>query len=230
MGVKKKKEDSTKLVSKILIVGVCLLFVGLMVLSGMGSSWLTIFTSVKAGDTVVIDYTLFDAGGKPIVTTDKATYDRAVAQESGVFGSNQITIAANQTIEKPIYSIPVYPSSGGKIQQLALFSSEYNAISSGIVGMKANDQKRIPISSNISMIQLLSAEQLGTMKIDMNNISLGDNFYGLVQTNTEEFANNTTANSFLRIGEVANKSQDGIEVDFSYSVAEVRVVSINKER
>ena len=31
MGVKKKKEDSTKLVSKILIVGVCLLFVGLMV-------------------------------------------------------------------------------------------------------------------------------------------------------------------------------------------------------
>ena len=65
------------------------------------------------------------------------------------------------------------------------------------------------------MIQLLSAEQLGTMKIDMNNISLGDNFYGLVQTNTEEFANNTTANSFLRIGEVANKSQDGIEVDFS---------------
>ena len=71
MGVKKKKEDSTKLVSKILIVGVCLLFVGLMVLSGMGSSWLTIFTSVKAGDTVVIDYTLFDAGGKPIVTTDK---------------------------------------------------------------------------------------------------------------------------------------------------------------
>ena len=153
-----------------------------------------------------------------------------MTQGSGVFGSGQITIAANQTIEKPIYSIPVYPSSGGKIQQLALFSSEYNAISSGIVGMKANDQKRIPISSNISMIQLLSAEQLGTMKIDMNNISLGDNFYGLVQTNTEEFANNTTANSFLRIGEVANKSQDGIEVDFSYSVAEVRVVSINKER
>jgi predicted histidine transporter YuiF (NhaC family) len=42
MGVKKKKEESTKLVSKILIVGVCVLFVGLMILSGMGTSWLTI--------------------------------------------------------------------------------------------------------------------------------------------------------------------------------------------
>ena len=228
MGAKKKKEDSTKLVSKILIVGVCVLFVGLMILSGMGTGWLTVFTSVKSGDTVVIDYTLFDAAGKPIVTTDKSTYDQALAQGSGVFGSNQITIAANKTIEKPIYSIPIYPSNGGKVQQLALFSSEYNAVSSGIIGMKANEQKRIPISSNISMTQFLSAEQLGTMKIDLNNISLGDNFYGLVQANTEEFANNTTANSFLRIGEVANKSRDGIEVDFSYPMANVRVVSINK--
>jgi hypothetical protein len=228
MGVKKKKEESTKLVSKIFIVCVCVLFVGLMILSGMGTSWLSVFNSVKAGDTVVIDYTLFDAAGKPVVTSDKSTYDKGVAQGSGVFGSNQITIAANKTIEKPIYTIPIYPSSGGKVQQLALFSSEYNAISSGIVGMKVNEQKKIPISSNISMLQSLSVEQLGTMKIDLNNISLGDNFYGLVQANTEEFANNTTANSYLRIGEVAKKSQEGIEVDFSYPAADVRVVSINK--
>jgi hypothetical protein len=227
MGTKKKKEETTKLVSKILIVCVCVLFVGLMILSGMGTSWLTIFTSVKAGDTVVIDYTLFDAAGKPIVTTEKSTYDQAVAQGSGVFGSKQITITANQTMEKPIYSIMVYPSNGGKVQQLALFSSEYNALSSGIIGMRVNEQKRIPISSNIPMTYDWSAERLALNKINLSDITIGDSFFMGVSDNPEGAANNTSANSYLRIGEVANKSPEGVVVDFSYPVIDVRVVSLN---
>jgi len=229
MGVKKKKEESTKLVSKILIVCVCLLFVGLMILSGMGTGWLTIFSSVKAGDTVVIDYTLIDAAGKPIVTTEKTIYDQAVAQGSGIFGSKQITIAANQTMEKPIYSIPVYPSNGGKVQQLALFSSEYNALSSGIVGMRVNEQKRIAISPNTSMTYDWSAERLALNKINLSEITVGDSFFMGVSDNPDAAANNTTASTFLRIGEVANKSPEGIVVDFSFPVIDVRVVTINKQ-
>jgi hypothetical protein len=229
MGTKKKKEETTKLVSKILIVCVCVLFVGLMILSGMGTSWLTIFTSVKSGDTVVIDYTLFDAAGKPIVTTEKSTYDQAVAQGSGVFGSKQITITANQTMEKPIYSIMVYPSNGGKVQQLALFSSEYNALSSGIIGMRVNEQKRIPISSNIPMTYDWSAERLALNKINLSDITIGDSFFMGVSDNPEGAANNTSANSYLRIGEVANKSSEGVVVDFSFPVIDVRVVTINKQ-
>jgi hypothetical protein len=229
MGTKKKKEETTKLVSKILIVCVCVLFVGLMILSGMGTSWLTIFTSVKAGDTVVIDYTLFDAAGKPIVTTEKSTYDQAVAQDSGIFGSKQITLAANRTMEKPIYTIPVYPSNGGKVQQLALFSSEYNALSSGIIGMRVNEQKRIPISSNMSMTYDWSAERLALNKINLSDITVGDSFFMGVSDNPEAAANNTSANSYLRIGEVAYKSTEGVVVDFSFPVIDVRVVTINKQ-
>lgn len=229
MGTKKKKEETTKLVSKILIVCVCVLFVGLMILSGMGSSWLTIFTSVKAGDTVVIDYTLFDAAGKPIVTTEQSTYAQAVAQGSGIFGSKQITITANQTMEKPIYSIPAYPSNGGKVQQIALFSSEYNALSSGIIGMRVNEQKRIPISSDVPMTYDWSAERLALNKINLSDITIGDSFFMGVSDNPEAAANITSANSYLRIGEVANKSPEGIVVDFSFPVIDVRVVSINKQ-
>jgi hypothetical protein len=229
MGVKKKKEETTKLVSKILIVCVCVLFVGLMILSGMGNSWLTIFTSVKAGDTVVIDYTLFDAAGKPIVTTEKTIYDQAVAQGSGIFGSKQFTIAANQTMEKPIYTIPVYPSNGGKVQQLALFSSEYNALSSGIIGMKVNEQKRIAISPNTSMTYDWSAERLALNKINLSEITVGDSFFMGVSDNPDAAASNTTSSTFLRIGEVANKSPEGIVVDFSFPVIDVRVVSINNQ-
>jgi len=229
MGVKKKKEESTKLVSKILIVCVCVLFVGLMILSGTGTGWLTIFSSVKSGDTVVIDYTLFDAAGKPIVTTEKSTYDQAVAQGSGIFGSKQITITANQTMEKPIYSILVYPSNGGKVQQLALFSSEYNALSSGIIGMRVNEQKRIAISPNTTMTYDWSAERLALNKINLSEITVGDSFFMGVSDNPEAAANNTTASAFLRIGEVTKKSPEGIVVNFSFPAIDVRVVTINKQ-
>jgi len=229
MGVKKKKEDSTKLVSKILIVCVCVLFVGLMILSGMGTGWLTIFTSVKSGDTVVIDYTLFDAAGKPIVTTEKSIYDQALAQGSGIFGSQQITIAANQTLAKPMYTIPVYPSNGGKVQQLALFSSEYDTVSSGIIGMRVNEQKRILISPDMPMTYDWSAERLALDKINLSDIRVGDSFFMGVSDNPEAAANNTSANTYLRIGEVANKSPEGVVVDFSYPVIDIRVITINKQ-
>jgi hypothetical protein len=228
MGEKKKKEESMKLAKKVLIVGACVLFVVLMIISGMGSGWLTMFTSAKPGDTVVIDYTLFDVAGKPLVTTEKSTYDKAVAQGSGIFGSKQITITANQTMEKPIYAISVYPSNGGKVQQLALFSSEYNAISLGIIGMKVNEQKRIAISSDMPMTYDWSAERLALNKINMSDITVGDSFFMGVTDNPEDVANTTSANTFLRVGDVTNKSRDGIVIDISYPMADVRVVSINK--
>jgi hypothetical protein len=230
MGEKKKKAESMKLAKKVLIVGACVLFVVLMIISGMGSGWLTLFTSVKTGDMVVIDYTLFDAAVVPIVTTEKSTYDKTVAQGRGVFGSKQITITANQTMEKPIYAIPVYPSNGGKVQQLALFSSEYNAVSSGIIGMRVNEQKRIAISTNVSMTYDWSAERLALNKINLSDITVGDSFFMGVSDNPEDAVNNTSVNTFLRVGEVANKSLDGIVVDFSYPVVDVKVVSINKRQ
>ncbi|MCK9590527.1 MAG: hypothetical protein M0Q91_00770 [Methanoregula sp.] len=227
MGEKKKKEDSMKTVKQVLVVGACVLFVVLMVISGMGSGWLTIFTSVKQGDSVVLDYTLFDAAGNPIVTSEKAAYDQALAQGREIFGSKQLTIVSNQTMEKPIYPVPVYASSGSSVKQLAIFPWEFDAISTGIVGMKVNEQKRITISSNMSMTQFMSTEDLATIKLDLNNVSIGDNFYGLVPENAEEYANNTTSNNYLRIGEVSDKAPEGIEVDFSYSAVDIRVISIN---
>jgi hypothetical protein len=122
----------------------------------------------------------------------------------------------------------VYPSNGAGVKQLAVFSSEYNAITSGIIGMKVNDQKRISIASNISMTQDWSVEQLAQNKINLTEISVGDNFFMGVSDNPEGVVNNTTATTFLRIGEVAAKSPEGIVVDFSYPSIDIRVLSINQ--
>lgn len=228
MGEKKKKESTMKMVNKVLIVSACVLFVVLMIISGMGSSWLTMFSVIKPGDTVVIDYTLYDAAGNPVITSEQTTYSQAVTQGRDIFATKQLTIISNQTMEKRIYAVQGYASTGSNIQQLAIFSPEYNAISSGIIGMKINEQKRIVFPSDVSMTNELSVEQLALSKLNLTDISVGDIFFMGVSDYSEENTNITTPKTYLRVGEVSAKSTDGVVVDLSYPNVDVRVVSINK--
>jgi hypothetical protein len=229
MGEKKKNEAWVKTVSKIFIVLACLLFVGLMILSGMGNQWITMFNSVKSGDTVVLDVTVYDATGKPIITSDQTVYNQVVAKGQDIFATKQLTVISNKSMDKSIFGVPGSASTGTGVQQLAIFSSEYNAISSGIVGMKVNEQKRIAIPSDIMMKNDLSVEQLALSKINLTDISIGDSFFMGVSDTTEKITNTTKATTFLRIADVVSKSPDGIVIDLNYPTIEVRVVSINKQ-
>jgi hypothetical protein len=229
MGEKKKSEAWVKTVSKIFIVLACLLFVGLMILSGMGNQWITMFNSVKSGDTVVLDVTVYDAAGKPIITSEQTVYNQAVAKGQDIFATKQLTVISNKTMEKSIFGVPGSASTGTGVQQLAIFSSEYNAISSGIVGMKVNEQKRIAIPSDNMMKNDLSVEQLALSKINVTDISVGDSFFMGVSDTTQQVTNTTKATTYLRVGDVVSKSPDGVVVDLNYPTYEVRVVSINKQ-
>jgi hypothetical protein len=229
MGEKKKNEAWVKTVSKIFIVAACLLFVGLMILSGMGNQWINMFNSVKSGDTVVLDLTVYDAAGKPIITSDQTVYNQAVANGQDIFATKQLTVISNKTMDKSIFGVPGSASTGAGVQQLAIFSSEYNAISSGIVGMKVNEQKRIAIPSDNMMKNDFSVEQLALSKINLTDISVGDSFFMGVSDTTQQVANTTKATTFLRIGDVVSKSPDGVVVDLNYPSIEVKVVSINKQ-
>ena len=226
MGVKKKNEAWVKLVSKIFIVAACLLFVGLMILSGMGNQWINMFNSVKSGDTVVLDLTVYDAAGKPIITSEQTVFNQAVANGQDIFATKQLTVISNKTMDKSIFGVPGSTSTGGSVQQLAIFSSEYNAISSGIVGMKVNEQKRIAIPTDNMMKNDLSVEQLALSKINLTDISVGDSFFMGVSDTTQQVTNTTKATTFLRVGDVVSKSPDGVVVDLNYPTIEVRVVSI----
>ncbi|DAC71586.1 MAG TPA: hypothetical protein DSN98_09625 [Thermoplasmata archaeon] len=229
MGEKKKNEAWVKTVSKIFIVLACLLFVGLMILSGMGNQWITMFNSVKSGDTVVLDVTVYDATGNPIITSDQTVYNQVVAKGQNIFATKQLTVISNKTMDKSIFGVPGSASTGTGVQQLAIFSSEYNAISSGIVGMKVNEQKRIAIPSDNMMKNDFSVEQLALSKINLTDISVGDSFFMGVADTTQQVTNTTKATTFLRIGDVVSKSPDGVVVDLNYPSIEVKVVSINKQ-
>ena len=228
MGEKKQKEKKVAQWKKIVVVGACVLFVVLMIVSGMGSSWISAFTVAKPGDVAVIDYTLYDAGGNPIVTTDQTLFKQVATQGKFVFFSKQISFTSNQSLARTIFPVQVYSTGSGWANQFALLKPEYDAMSSGIVGMKVNEQKRINIPSSASMTQLWSPELLKRNGVNLSDMNVGDIIPMGVGDNPEEMATNKSSITYMRIGEVSRITPQGAVVDFGYPSADIRVVSINK--
>jgi hypothetical protein len=227
MGEKKQKEKTIAQWKKIVVIGACVLFVVLMIVSGMGYGWISAFKVVKPGDVAVIDYTLYDAGENPIMTTDQQLFKQATSQGKSVLLSKQISLTANQSLAHPLFPVQVSSTSSGRLVQFALFKPEYDAMSSGIVGMKVNEQKRVTFFSNTTMTQLWSPEQLARNRVNISDINIGDILSMGVSDNPEEMATNTSALTYMRLGEVSMKTAQGVVVDFGYPAADLRIYSIN---
>ena len=229
MGEKKQKEKTIAQWKKIVVVGACVLFVVLMIVSGMGSGWISAFAIAKPGDVAVIDYTLYNAEGNPILTTDQNVYKQLATQGKSVLYSKQISLTTNQSLAHPLFPVQVsITGTSWASSQFALFKPEYDAMSSGIVGMKANEQKRINIPSSASMTQLWSPELLTRNGVNLSDMNVGDVLTMGVSDNPEEMAANTSSLTYMRVGSVSRITPQGAVVDFGYPSADIRVVSINK--
>jgi hypothetical protein len=225
MGEKKQKEAMKKRAMQVLVVGACVLFVVLMVLSGMGSHWLTLFTVVKPGDTVVVDYTFYDANGNPLLTTNQQTYTQLVSKEKNIIYSKQLSMVVGQNLTTSLYPVQIYTSGSWSTQKFAIFSMEYNAIDQAIVGMKTGDQKRIQLST-ASMSQEWSAAQLARNGVNMSDINQGDILAMGVSDNPEDTLANTSA-TYTRVAEITSKTADGVVADFGYPAVDISIYSIN---
>jgi FKBP-type peptidyl-prolyl cis-trans isomerase 2 len=226
MGEKKRKEAATKNWKKIVAVVAGVLFVILMIVSSMGYSWINSLAIAKPGDHVTLDYTLYDSSGSPIVTTNEQLFKNTVTKGGAMIYSKQISIAANQTYTDPVYPVDVYTVGTGWGNQFALFPREYTAISSGIIGMRANDQKTITLPADDSMTQFWTVDQLQRNNVNLSSIRVGDVLAMGVSNNPLEEQSNTTSLNF-RVAEITGKTDAGATVDFGYPRIDIKVVSIN---
>jgi hypothetical protein len=230
MGEKKKKEVSQKKWTKIGFIILAVLFVVVMIVSSMGSNWITGLAPVQPGDKVLFDYTIYDAAGNPLVTTNQQMYLQVAQSGKGIMYAKQLTLAANQSLNKGIFPVQVYIGStnNGTWDQFALLSPEYDAIAQGLVGMRVNDKKNVVFTANSSMTQLWSPDQLLRNNVNMSTLQVGDTLAMGVSDNPEGMAANTSTVTYIRIGEVSRISPAGVVVDFGYPRAEISVVSITK--
>jgi hypothetical protein len=228
MGDKKQKEARMKTVKQVLVVGACILFVVLMIISGMGSHWLTMFTVVKPGDIVVLDYTFYDANGNPVLTTNQQIYTQTSAKSRFVLYAKQLSMTAGQNLTKSVYPVSIYTSTSGWTQDFALFSTEYETINQALVGMRTGDQKHVLIPDS-SIARLWSAENLNKSGVKMSDLHIGDLLPMGVSDTPQELATNSTI-TYTRLGAVTNMTDDGIIVDSGYPAVDISIVSINANK
>jgi hypothetical protein len=225
MGDMKQKEAMIKRAKQVLVVGACVVFVVLMILSGMGSGWLSMFTVVKPGDKVVVDYTLYDINGNPVLTSNQQTYQKASTNGRNIIISKQLAIITGQNLTKSIYPVSIYSGSSGWTKEYALFSMEYDAINRALVGMKSGDQKRIRLP-NTSLAQEWSATQLTNNGVNIGDITRGDVLAMGVSDDPEGMATNANI-TYTRVGQVTSRTNESVIVDFGYPSADIGIVSIN---
>ncbi len=226
MGEKKRKEATVKTWYKVLAVLACVFVAGLMIVSSLGSSWITSLRVIQPGDPATVQVTINDVSGDPIVTSNGELYEQRIAAGKGIFYAKDMVITANQSSQSSLITLPVYSTTNGWSDTFALFSTEHDAISQALVGMKTNEQKVITIPDADMMTETWSAAQLTSQGINMTDIHVGDQL-SIAVSNTATLEKNATAAPYsVRVGEVTAKSSDGITINLGYPTISIKVLKI----
>ncbi|MCK9630084.1 MAG: hypothetical protein M0R30_00420 [Methanoregula sp.] len=230
MGKQKQKEAAQSKWKKVLFVIAAVLFVFIMVVSSMGMNWITGIAPIKAGDQVVIDYTLYDTAGNPFMTSNEQLYKQQITSGSGILYTQQLTLTANKSLNQAIYPVPVYiASNGGSMEGFALYNPEYNAISNAVVGMRTGEKKKVELTTGTTMSTIFSSDDLQRVNVNMSELQVGESLVMGVSETPNATASNTTEITYLRLGQVTRITSAGAVVDFGYPYAEITVSSSTKQ-
>jgi FKBP-type peptidyl-prolyl cis-trans isomerase 2 len=232
--MKEKKPTQTKggisRLNKILLVAIGLFFVGAMILSGMGTSWITGMKSAQPGDTATIDYTIKDSDGNVVITTSPSIFNATLKSGGMAFLTSRMSIGVNSTAAKEIIKVPVYHPQVGQLQ-FGLFSPEVDAISQGLTGMKKGEMKTVPLMSDPSFSRHMTVEEFQGIGGNYTNVRIGDPFLlAFVEQPIVNLDNTTNPDLYIsRIAYVTGKDPDGITVNFGYGRAEIILDQLNNK-
>jgi hypothetical protein len=226
MGEKKQKEAAQKKWKKVIFVIAAVLFVVVMVVSSMGTQWITGLAPIKAGDQVVIGYTLYDAMGTPFITSSQPLFKQTLENGQAIMYTKPLSLTANRTASQALFPIDIYvPTNGGSWEQFGLNNQEIDTLSNSVVGMRTGETKKVPFTYTESMSSLFSAEDLATVNLNMSSLAVGDSLTMGVSDNPNASITNSTANIYLRFGDVTRKTDNGVVVDFGYPYTEITIES-----
>jgi hypothetical protein len=220
------EEPGTALWKKVLFVSVGVLFVVLMVVSSMGTSWLNVFQTVKPGAVVVTDVTISDDQNRPVLTTSETVYTSASKGNRSVFLVSPFTVDAGLGFTDPVMTVPIIAPQSGV--NYTLFGEEYNAISMGVVGMHTGGTKTIPLDTNVTEERNYTAEEFDRLGGDFGNTSVGDEMVlSFVENPAALYDNTTTPTYALRTTHVVNMTDDSLVLSFSLASAELTVTRVS---
>lgn len=228
--MKKEKKPETFPWKKVFVIAVGVLFVFMMVLSAMGTSWLQSFRTVAANDTVAIDFTLNDALGQAVLTTDQNLYRTDTLRGRLVFLTGPLILRAGYVGNPAITGVDAvnyYLGGSDEIMRFGLLGQELDELDVSVLGMKTGEKKTISFTFSDPLTISMMDYEFAAMGGNFTTSSVGDLIpLGLSETplvsGLDEY-NNTPQNAVWRIGTVVNKTADTIDVLHRYPSAVIMV-------
>jgi hypothetical protein len=232
--MKKEKKEEAFPWKKVVIIAVGVLFVAMMFLSAMGMSWLQSFRSVKANDSVTLDFTLRDVQGMPVLTTDENLYRTIITNGGITFITNPLTARAGYTGSPAITGLLAenyYLSRSMGPTKFGLLGEELDELDIAVLGMKKGETKTVRFNFTDPLTISLKDYEFTAMGGNFTSIAPGDLIpLGLSDTpmvSGLEGLNATPGNAAYRIGMVVNKTGTTLEILHRYPSADITVRSIS---
>jgi hypothetical protein len=223
------KKASTWTGTKIVLVVVCVLLAVFMIVSSLGVSWLTSLKGTQPGDIATVAYTIYDDQNRPVVTTNSKLYNDTLAKGGTVFYSNPLQVPVNVTTTTNITRIPVV------YQQyqtyFGLFRDEMNLISTGLSGMKLNEQKRISLVMPMDPLETqMNADQFALLVKPINETRVNEQIVLALADHPQINLDNTTpVDQYMRTFYVKGISPEGLNMKYGYSTIEVQIINLKNQ-
>ncbi len=227
---KKKEEFPWK---KVFVIAAGVLFVVMMVLSAMGTSWIQSFRTVTPNDTVLIGYTMRDAAGQAVLTTDQNLYASGITKGQPVFLTAPITVRAGFTGNPAVTGVDTqnyYYNRAGVSMRFGLFGQELDQLDIATLGMKAGETKTIRFNITDPLVLTFKDYEFNDMGGNFSTTRVGDVIpLGLSETPVLQGGDtpvSTPENATWRMGTVVSKGANSLEVSHMYPTADVTVQQI----
>jgi hypothetical protein len=222
-----KKDGWTKSWAKIFLVMACILFAGVMIITSLGSNWLVTMKPAKTGDTAVVDVTIRDADGRPVLTTNERIYETSFQKGDIVWLTGPLTLTVNSTTTEMISPIPVYRHDYGEAS-FGLFGPELNQITASLAGMKQGGTRKIVFTDNDHFQREMNPEQFAQIGGNYSTAMPGDQL--LLAFTTTPMINvddNSTVQYAFRTSLITGKTGGNVTVSYGYPSADISIVRLN---
>ena len=220
----KREEEKKKTAfwTRVMLVLIAVLFVGMMIISSWGMGWLTTFRTAKPLETLAMQYTISDADGHVILTTEKAAYQAAIKKGDPVFYTMPFEVQAGKTGNPAIIGVPAYNPFIGEVQY-ALLGLEADEMAVALVGLHAGETKKLTFQFEDQLQTDFSEEEFNTVGGNFSTSVVGDWLpLGFSTTPILDLpGQDQPTNTSIRMARVLEKTDTSALLGYRYATAEV---------
>jgi len=227
-GLTMKKEQKKKPLNwtKVFIVGFGVFFAVAMVATYM-SPLIEGFRTVKVNDTAVVGFTIRDAEGKAILTTDQQAYADALRSGVPAFHTQPLVVQAGKIGNKVVNPVPAYNPATGWLEY-AILGLELDDISRGVVGMRPGEIKSVSFTFADPLTVDIDAEEFDIIGGNFTTAEVGD-WVPMGFTDTPVISapgENVTPSGSLRMAKITEKNADNLTIVHRYGSVDIIVSDI----